>query len=107
MGSIIHGNMSWIYKGRKLVKRPPLKRRSKPKTSSGVGVTPKPPRALTEANEHTLKYPSFNLALHKPSSGTDDSYKKEISSNYTVAVAYNKGGYQVIPKSQVKDIGRK
>ena len=107
MGSIVHGNMSWVYKGRKLVKRPTLKRSSKRKNVSGGRVAPKPSRALIEANEHRLKYPSFNLALHKPSSGTDDSYKKEISSNYTVAVAYNKGGYQVIPKSQIKDIGRK
>lgn len=36
----------------------------------------------------------------------DDTYKKEVSSNYTVAIAYNKGAYQVIPKKEVKDIGR-
>jgi len=36
----------------------------------------------------------------------DDSYKKEISKNYTVAPAYNKGAYQVIGKNNIKDIGR-
>ena len=36
----------------------------------------------------------------------DTSYKKEISKQYTVSIAYNKGAYQVIPKSEVKDIGK-
>ena len=34
------------------------------------------------------------------------SYKKEVSKNYTVSIAYNKGAYQVIPKKEVKSIGR-
>ena len=37
----------------------------------------------------------------------DTSYKQEVSKNYTIAVAYNKGGYQVIPNDQVKYIGKK
>ena len=37
----------------------------------------------------------------------DTSYKQEVSKNYTIAVAYNKGGYQVIPSDQVKYIGKK
>jgi len=36
----------------------------------------------------------------------DDSYKKEVSSNYTVAIAYNKGTYQVIPNENIKHIGK-
>jgi len=32
--------------------------------------------------------------------------KQEISSGYTVAPAYNKGAYQVIGKSNIKDIGK-
>ena len=32
--------------------------------------------------------------------------KKEISKGYTVAPAYNKGAYQVIPKTDVKHIGK-
>ena len=32
----------------------------------------------------------------------DDSYKKEISKNYTVAIAFNKGAYQVIPNSDIR-----
>ena len=33
-------------------------------------------------------------------------WKKEESQNFTVAPAYNKGAYQVITKSNIKDIGR-
>ena len=36
----------------------------------------------------------------------DVSWKREESKNWTVAPAYNKGAYQVIPKSNIKDIGR-
>ena len=36
----------------------------------------------------------------------DESYKKEISSQYTVSVAYNKGAYQVITDDNVKYIGK-
>ncbi len=36
----------------------------------------------------------------------DNSWKLEISKQYTVAPAYNKGAYQVIPKSDVKHIGK-
>ena len=36
----------------------------------------------------------------------DDSYKKEISKNYTVAIAFNKGAYQVISNSDIKHIGK-
>ena len=36
----------------------------------------------------------------------DTSYKKEISNQYTVAIGYNKGAYQVIPNSDLKHIGK-
>ena len=34
------------------------------------------------------------------------NWRLEESRNFTVAPAYNKGAYQVIPKNEVKDIGR-
>ena len=40
------------------------------------------------------------------SAPVDDSYKQEVSKNYTVSIAYNKGAYQVIPKKDIKSIGR-
>jgi hypothetical protein len=36
----------------------------------------------------------------------DNSYKQEVSKKYTVAIAYNKGAYQVIPNENIKDIGK-
>ena len=34
------------------------------------------------------------------------NWRLEESRNFTVAPAYNKGAYQVIPKTEIKDIGR-
>tara|TARA_R110001592_G_scaffold150262_2_gene376078 strand:- start:114 stop:248 length:135 start_codon:yes stop_codon:yes gene_type:complete len=39
-------------------------------------------------------------------SKADDTYKQEVSQSYTLAPAYNKGAYQVIPIENIKDIGR-
>ncbi len=36
----------------------------------------------------------------------DNSWKVEISKQYTIAPAYNKGAYQVIPRKEVEDIGK-
>ena len=58
-----------------------------------------------EDKTHREKYPS--LITSKPFNFVDTSYQQEISKQYTVAVAYNKGGYQVIPNTQIKDIGKK
>ena len=49
-------------------------------------------------------YPSAKSTEYK--TPEDTSYKKEISKQYTVSIAYNKGNYQVIPKDEVKDIGK-
>jgi hypothetical protein len=35
-----------------------------------------------------------------------ENEKREISSGYTIAPAYNKGAYQVIGKANIKDIGK-
>tara|TARA_B100001996_G_C18631275_1_gene581862 strand:- start:401 stop:553 length:153 start_codon:yes stop_codon:yes gene_type:complete len=34
------------------------------------------------------------------------NWKLQESRNFTIAPAYNKGAYQVITKSNIKDIGR-
>ena len=34
------------------------------------------------------------------------NWRLEESKKFTVATAYNKGAYQVIPRSEIKDIGR-
>ena len=46
--------------------------------------------------------------LEHVSCGTpeDNSWKAEASKNFTVAPAYNKGAYQVIPRKDVEHIGK-
>jgi len=52
------------------------------------------------------KIPSLTVETY--SSPTEDHRQERlaISSQYTIAPAYNKGAYQVIAKDNVKDIGR-
>ena len=57
-----------------------------------------------EDKAHREKYPS--LKTSNPMVTEDTSYKQEISRQYTIAVPYNKGAYQVIPKGDVKWIGK-
>ena len=60
---------------------------------------------IREAQEFRDKYPSMVSKGHTPTK-YDDSYKQEVSKNYTVAIGYNKGAYQVIPNTEIKDIGK-
>jgi len=50
----------------------------------------------------TRDIPSLDTRL----TGAITPPRKSYSSNYTIAPAYNKGPYQVISKSCIKDIGR-
>ena len=52
----------------------------------------------------TPHYPSAPMTPYKPAQ--DTSYKQEVSKDYTVSIAFNKGAYQVIPNSEVKHIGK-
>ena len=52
----------------------------------------------------TEQYPSAPMSQY--STPQDTSYKQKASENYTVSIAYNKGAYQVIPKDEVKHIGK-
>ena len=51
---------------------------------------------------HSPKKPIGKVAGTKPV----NNWRLEESQNFTVAPAYNKGAYQVITKSNIKDIGR-
>lgn len=60
---------------------------------------------MKSIREYNEKYPSLPITSgYSPL--PDNSYKKEVSKNYTVAIGYNKGGYQVIPNKEIKDIGK-
>ena len=58
----------------------------------------------TTYRRETIQYPSAPLSEYTPA--RDTSYKQKASENYTVSIAYNKGAYQVIPKEEVKHIGK-
>ena len=62
-------------------------------------------RSVHPNYEDRVQYKSAPLSLPKEIS-QDESYKKDISSKYTVSVAYNKGNYQVIPRSDIQHIGK-
>ena len=107
---IFKGSMNYDQHGRKRKKRITSKRRS----SSGLGHhsftvatrdhAPHASPVLEQARLHREKYPSMPIGEYKPDK--DTSYKKEVSKNYTVSIAYNKGAYQVIPKDDVEHIGK-
>ncbi len=61
-------------------------------------------RNLPVGYKDSKEYPSACITPYKE--GEDTSYKKEVSSNYTVSVAYNKGAYQVISNDNIKHIGK-
>ena len=64
---------------------------------------------MGERRTCTAKVESSSLSSSTNSGqGTkvDNSWRVEISKKYTVAPAYNKGAYQVIPRSDVEHIGK-
>jgi hypothetical protein len=64
----------------------------------------KPLNQTKPYRRETEYYPS--QPMMGVASKSDDSYKQEVSKSYTLAPAYNKGAYQVIPTENIKDIGR-
>ncbi len=60
---------------------------------------------IKASEEFAKKYPSMGVNA-RPSKNVDNSWKLEESKKFTVAPAYNKGAYQVIPKGDVKWIGK-
>ena len=81
-------------------------KKKKPPVSTELKPDQRSIDRVNEAREHRLKYPSFVSSKGYTPTKYDDSYKKEASKNFTVAIGYNKGGYQVIPNSEIKDIGK-
>jgi|TARA_R110002153_G_scaffold178671_1_gene332125 hypothetical protein len=61
--------------------------------------------AQKQIDEFNAKYPSYSgPTTYQPKE--DTSWKAEESKNFTVAPAYNKGAYQVVPRNEVEHIGR-
>jgi len=91
---IISGSIDYSYSGRK---------RSVKRTRKTEPVFRPASKPLLVGREDKY-YPSAPMTKYKPPA--DVSYKREESKNHTVAIAYNKGGYMVIGKDNIKDIGR-
>ena len=96
---IVKGSLNYDQFGRKRKKKTTKAR----KTTKNVGKTFKSSNKTTKSSNKTI-YPSAKPTEYK--TPEDTSYKKEISKQYTVSIAYNKGAYQVIPRKEVKDIGK-
>ncbi len=114
LGSSLRYSMSG--KRRKNHAANPVKKKRMEMDRSSLRVPNHVSDRIKEAQEHKKKYPSMmeesikNGTFYKNGNDAgkkvDNDYKKEVSNNYTVAPAYNKGAYQVIPRSQVKHIGK-
>ena len=97
------GSLRYDPTGRKR-KSPGLKRKRKLKPEFKELVVEKT-YAQLQMEEFNKKYPSYTgkSVYETPA---DQSWKQEESKNFTVAPAYNKGAYQVIPRKDVKHIGK-
>ena len=107
---MIYGSMTHSYSGKKR-KTNAWKKKSAPRKcrTESLRVESHIKDRIKEMNAHRERYPSYVGKVSKATANCvveDNSYKREISKNYTVAPAYNKGAYQVINKSNIKDIGR-
>ena len=103
---IVKGSMNYDQYGRKRKKKTTKARISTKnvnKTFKSSNKTTKSSNKTTKSSNKTM-YPSPKVSEYK--TPEDTSYKKEISKQYTISIAYNKGAYQVIPKNEVKDIGK-
>ena len=98
------GSLRYDMYGRKR-KTKALNTPKRPKISEFKPLVQEKTLAQKLSEEHREKYPSAGISsTYTPN--RDDSWMAEESKNFTVAPAYNKGAYQVIPRSGVKDIGR-
>ncbi len=94
--SIIQGSMRHTMSGRRRKKISTARRKEKVIFHSLNREEP--------VIRETPYYPSAPMTPYRPAK--DETYKREVSSSYTIAPAYNKGAYQVISEESIEDIGR-
>ena len=101
---IIQGSMRYSASGRKK-KNAHLyrKKRQSNKMTKGAVAQQGERRTCTAKVAGSIPVSSTNAGK---GTAVDNSWKVEISKKYTVAPAYNKGAYQVIPPSDVEHIGK-
>ena len=100
---IIQGSMRYSVNGRKK-KNAHLyrKKRQSNKMTKGAVAQQGERRTCTAKVAGSIPVSSTNAGK---GTAVDNSWKVEISKKYTVAPAYNKGAYQVIPPTDVEHIG--
>lgn len=99
---IRQGNLSYDYSGRK-------RKKSKPSASTLKKLKPVTNKTLGKPTNFRRDEGVVYKSAEETFSNCllpDDDYKREVSKNYTIAPAYNKSGYQVISKEDIKHIGR-
>ena len=107
MTSFYSGGMRYSPCGRKRKTNAWKTKKRTPDTSSVYTPSQAQRDAHQARLDHDKKYPSFDLNKHTVKMNREDnSWKIEESKKFTVAPAYNKGAYQVIPKEMVKHIGK-
>ena len=106
---MFYGSMTHSYSGKKRKTNAWKKKKTTPRNVVDKSILKVENSRLREIRERRERYPSYVCEVSKNgSTGTreDNSWKLKESKNWTVAPAYNKGAYQVINKSNIKDIGR-
>ena len=102
MTSFYQGSFRYDIHGRKRKTKSMSTKKAKP---TFVPMKPTKTFAQQQMDDHREKYPSMPISsTYTPQK--DESWKAEASKNFTVAPAYNKGAYQVIPRKDVEHIGK-
>ena len=101
---IIQGSMRYSVNGRKK-KNAHLYRKKRQSNKMTKGAVAQQGERRTCTAKVAGSIPVSSTSAGKGTK-TDNSWKVEISKQYTIAPAYNKGAYQVIPRKEVKDIGK-
>tara|TARA_B100001939_G_scaffold346751_2_gene366275 strand:+ start:1799 stop:2122 length:324 start_codon:yes stop_codon:yes gene_type:complete len=107
MSNIFYGSMTHSYNGKKRKTTAYRRKKSVPPLSGKPLQVPDHVLERQEAaRKHREQYPSLGVGTSKYVPQESQDYKKEISKQYTVAPAYNKGAYQVINPDNIVDIGK-
>lgn len=107
MSNIFYGSMTHSYNGKKRKTTAYRRKKSVPPLSGKPLQVPDHVLERQEAaRKHREQYPSLGVGTSKYVPQESQDYKKEISKQYTVAPAYNKGAYQVINPDNIIDIGK-
>lgn len=104
--AIIHGSLLYDASGRKKKKFKPSQKTKAKKFKPAFWARQEHEFKPVSWSRQATEYKSATFKPLRTKKVEDTSYRQEISKQYTIAPAYNKGAYQVIPESDIKNIGR-